>query len=169
MFFIGHFWSKSNLEVWCCNNFSPNSWVMSYKGALAGRVRLFLTTPSLPSPIALTCRLPTLLRLNGLCLCFWCSAGTVPTSLQKTSPSSKEFHKTTIRQPKSLGKFHKTTIRQLHKTTRIPWESVQIVAFVGKRKEKKKLNILLCEAPLSGGPLFVRIPKESELSYGVVL
>ena len=136
---------------------------------MAGRVRLFLATPSLPNPIAITCRLPALLRLNGFCLCFWCSAGTVSTSLQKTSPSSKEFHKTTIRQPKSLGKSHKTTIRQLHKTTRIPWEFVQIMPFVGKRKIKEKLNIFLCETPLSGGPFFVRIPKESELSYGVVL
>ena len=56
LFFIGHLLSESDLQAWCCNNFSPNSWVMSHNGALAGRVGLFLTTPSLPSQIAITCR-----------------------------------------------------------------------------------------------------------------
>ena len=88
---------------------------------------------------------------------------------EKWASSLEVFHKTTIRQLKSLGKSHKTTIRQLHKTTQIPWEFVQIVAFVDKRKIREKLIIFLCETPLSGGPFFVRIPKESELSYGVVL
>ena len=136
---------------------------------MAGRVRLFLATPSLPNPIAITCRLPALLRLNGFCLCFWCSVGTVSTSLQKTSPSSKEFHKTTIRQPKSLGKSHKTTIRQLHKTTRIPWEFVQKRTARQWSSQRKMISFFLLFFVCRQMSLFVRIPKESELSYGVVL